>query len=139
MGAALGRQLRVLIVDDNTDAADSLATLLQVQGHATAVEYDAASALRRARVEHPDVMLIDIGLPDIDGYQLASSLRALPEMAATVPVAVTGYGQAKDRERALEAGFVHHLVKPVDMTALVRILDASAAQAAQAEAAAASA
>ena len=137
--AALGRQLRVLIVDDNTDAADSLATLLQVQGHATAVEYDAASALRRARVEHPDVMLIDIGLPDIDGYQLASSLRALPEMAATVPVAVTGYGQARDRERALEAGFVHHLVKPVDMTALVRILDASAAQAAQAEAAAASA
>jgi len=139
VGVALGRQLRVLIVDDNTDAADSLATLLQVQGHATAVEYDAASALRRARVEHPDVMLIDIGLPDIDGYQLASSLRALPEMAATVPVAVTGYGQARDRERALEAGFVHHLVKPVDMTALVRILDASAAQAAQAEAAAASA
>jgi signal transduction histidine kinase/CheY-like chemotaxis protein len=135
--AALGRQLRVLIVDDNTDAADSLATLLQVQGHATAVEYDAASALRRARIEHPDVMLIDIGLPDIDGYQLASSLRALPEMAATVPVAVTGYGQAKDRERALEAGFVHHLVKPVDMTALVRILESSASLAAQAEAAAA--
>ena len=134
--AALGRQLRVLIVDDNTDAADSLATLLQVQGHATAVEYDAASALRRARIEHPDVMLIDIGLPDIDGYQLASSLRALPEMAATVPVAVTGYGQAKDRERALEAGFVHHLVKPVDMTALVRILESSASLAAQAEAAA---
>jgi len=137
--AALGRPLRVLIVDDNTDAADSLATLLQVQGHATAVEYDAASALRRARIEHPDVMLIDIGLPDIDGYQLASSLRALPEMAATVPVAVTGYGQAKDRERALEAGFVHHLVKPVDMTALVRILESSASLAAQAEAAAASA
>ncbi|MEM8511032.1 signal transduction histidine kinase/CheY-like chemotaxis protein [Massilia sp. MP_M2] len=136
--AVLGRQLRVLIVDDNTDAADSLATLLQVQGHATAVEYDAVSALRRARSEHPDVMLIDIGLPDIDGYQLASSLRALPEMAATVPVAVTGYGQAKDRERALEAGFVHHLVKPVDMTALVRILESSAALAAQAEAAATS-
>ncbi|MEW7850865.1 ATP-binding protein [Massilia aurea] len=136
--ATLGRQLRVLIVDDNTDAADSLATLLQVQGHATAVDYDAASALRRARIERPDVMLIDIGLPDIDGYQLASSIRALPELAATVPVAVTGYGQAKDRERALDAGFAHHLVKPVDMTALVRILETSAALAAQNDAAAAS-
>jgi signal transduction histidine kinase/ActR/RegA family two-component response regulator len=133
--AKLGRQLRVLIVDDNTDAADSLATLLQVQGHATSVEYDAPSALRRARSERPDVMLIDIGLPDIDGYQLAGSLRALPELAATVPVAVTGYGQAKDRERGLEAGFAHHLVKPVDMTALVRILESSAALAALAEAA----
>ena len=134
--AALQRKLRVLIVDDNSDAADSLATLLQVQGHATSVEYDAQSALRRARVERPDVMLIDIGLPDIDGYQLASMLRALPETAATVPVAVTGYGQARDREQALQAGFAHHLVKPVDMTALVRILESSAAQAALVEAAA---
>ena len=132
--ASLQRKLRVLVVDDNSDAADSLATLLQVQGHATSVEYDAQSALHRARAERPDVMLIDIGLPDIDGYQLASMLRALPETAATVPVAVTGYGQAKDREQALQAGFAHHLVKPVDMTALVRILESSAAQAALAEA-----
>ena len=80
-------------------------------------------------------MLIEIGLPDVDGYQLASALRSLPETAATVPVAVTGYGQAKDRERALQAGFAHHLVKPVDMTALVRILESSAALAAVAEAA----
>jgi len=134
MRATLQRQLRVLIVDDNSDAADSLATLLEVQGHATSVEYDAASALRRARVERPDVMLIDIGLPDVDGYQLAQEIRALPEMAGTVPVAVTGYGQARDRERAMEAGFAHHLVKPVDMTALVRVLEASAAQAAEREA-----
>lgn len=135
--ATLQRKLKVLIVDDNSDAADSLATLLQVQGHATSVEYDAQSALRRARVERPDVMLIDIGLPDVDGYQLAQELRSLPETAATVPVAVTGYGQARDRERALQAGFAHHLVKPVDMTALVRILESSAALAARAEAAAA--
>ena len=134
--ATLQRQLKVLIVDDNSDAADSLATLLQVQGHATSVEYDAQSALRRARAERPDVMLIDIGLPDVDGYQLAQELRALPETVATVPVAVTGYGQARDRERALQAGFAHHLVKPVDMTALVRILESSAALAALAEAAA---
>jgi len=130
----LQRKLRVLIVDDNSDAADSLANLLQVQGHATSVEYDAQSALRRARAERPDVMLIDIGLPDVDGYQLAQELRSLPETAATVPVAVTGYGQAKDRERALQAGFAHHLVKPVDMTALARILESSAALAAVAEA-----
>ena len=133
--AVLQRKLRVLIVDDNSDAADSLANLLQVQGHATSVDYDAESALRRARADRPDVMLIDIGLPDVDGYQLASALRSLPETAATVPVAVTGYGQAKDRERALQAGFAHHLVKPVDMTALVRILESSAALAAVAEAA----
>jgi signal transduction histidine kinase/ActR/RegA family two-component response regulator len=132
--ALLQRKLNVLVVDDNSDAADSLATLLQVQGYAISVEYDAASALQRARTERPDVMLIDIGLPDIDGYQLASRLRALPETATTVPVAVTGYGQARDRERAIEAGFAHHLVKPVDMTALVRILESSAALAAAAQA-----
>jgi len=131
---ALGRKLRVLIVDDNSDAADSLATLLQVQGNATSVEYDAASALRRACLEQPDVMLMDIGLPDVDGYQLAQELRARPETAGTVLVAVTGYGQARDRERAIESGFAHHLVKPVDMTALVRILESSAAAAAAAAA-----
>jgi len=135
--AVLQRKLKVLIVDDNSDAADSLARLLQVQGKATAVEYDAASALRRARAERPDVMLIDIGLPDVDGYQLAQELRVRLETAHTTLVAVTGYGQARDRERAIESGFAHHLVKPVDMTALARILDASAAAAAQAEDAAA--
>ena len=128
--AVLQRKLRVLIVDDNSDAADSLATLLGVQGNATAVEYDAASALRRARAERPDVMLIDIGLPDVDGYQLAQELRVRPETAHTTLVAVTGYGQARDRERAIESGFAHHLVKPVDMTALVKILESSAAAAA---------
>ena len=128
--AVLQRKLQVLIVDDNSDAADSLATLLAVQGNATAVEYDAQSALRRARAERPDVMLIDIGLPDVDGYQLAQELRVRPETAHTTLVAVTGYGQARDRERAIESGFAHHLVKPVDMTALVRILESSAAAAA---------
>ncbi|WP_312518448.1 ATP-binding protein [Massilia sp.] len=128
--AVLQRKLSVLIVDDNSDAADSLATLLGVQGNATAVEYDAASALRRARAERPDVMLIDIGLPDVDGYQLAQELRVRPETAHTTLVAVTGYGQARDRERAIESGFAHHLVKPVDMTALVKILESSAAAAA---------
>ncbi len=132
-GAPLARPLSLVLVDDNADAVDSLSTLLNVQGYRTAVEYDARSALRRARAERPDAMLVDIGLPDIDGYHLAEQLRAMPEMRDTVLVAVTGYGQARDRERAIEAGFAHHLVKPVDMTALVRILEQVAAAAARAE------
>ncbi|SFD58539.1 PAS fold-containing protein [Massilia yuzhufengensis] len=132
--APLARPLRLVLVDDNADAADSLSMLLNVQGYRTAVEYDARSALRRARAERPDAMLVDIGLPDIDGYQLAGQLRAMPEMQGTVLVAITGYGQARDRERAIEAGFAHHLVKPVDMTALVRILESVGAAAARAQA-----
>jgi CheY-like chemotaxis protein/nitrogen-specific signal transduction histidine kinase len=133
-GARLERPLRLVLVDDNADAADSLSTLLGVQGYRTAVEYDARSALRRARAERPDAMLVDIGLPDIDGYQLAQQLRAMPETRDTVLVAITGYGQARDRERAIEAGFAHHLVKPVDMTALVRILEAVESATARAQA-----
>ncbi|MGI4845894.1 MAG: GAF domain-containing protein [Janthinobacterium lividum] len=131
-GMRLDRPLRLVLVDDNADAADSLSQLLGVQGYHTAVEYDARSALRRARAERPDAMLVDIGLPDIDGYHLAQQLRAMPETRDTVLVAITGYGQARDRERAVEAGFAHHLVKPVDMTALGRILESVGASAAQA-------
>jgi signal transduction histidine kinase/ActR/RegA family two-component response regulator len=133
-GAQLDRPLRLVLVDDNADAADSLSQLLSVQGYRTAVEYDARSALRLARVERPDAMLVDIGLPDIDGYHLAEQLRAMPETRDTVLVAITGYGQARDRERAIEAGFAHHLVKPVDMTALVRILESVGAAAARTQA-----
>jgi signal transduction histidine kinase/CheY-like chemotaxis protein len=133
-GAQLDRPLRLVLVDDNADAADSLSQLLSVQGYRTAVEYDARSALRRARVERPDAMLVDIGLPDIDGYHLAEQLRAMPETRDTVLVAITGYGQARDRERAIEAGFAHHLVKPVDMTALVRILESVSTAAARTQA-----
>ena len=125
-----GRSLRARSMADaasySTDAADSLAMLLSVQGYAASVEYDAASAIERARRERPDMMLIDIGLPDMDGYQLAERLRAQPETAHTVLVAITGYGQPKDRERVIAAGIGHHLVKPVDMTALVRILESGA-------------
>jgi signal transduction histidine kinase/CheY-like chemotaxis protein len=138
-GAPLARPLHLVLVDDNADAVDSLATLLTVQGYRTAVEYDARSGLRRARAERPDAMLVDIGLPDIDGYQLAQQLRAMPETSNTVLVAITGYGQAKDRERAIAAGFAHHLVKPVDMTALMRVLESVGASAARAQAAASAA
>jgi signal transduction histidine kinase/ActR/RegA family two-component response regulator len=124
--AAAYRPLRVLVVDDNEDAADSLAMLLRAQGHAVMVEYDASAALRRASAERPDAMVVDIGLPDMDGYQLAALLRQQPETRGAVLIAATGYGLARDRERALAAGFAHHLVKPLDITALVRLLQAVA-------------
>ena len=114
--------LRVLVVDDNQDAAQMLATVLEVQGHAVSVEYDGHGALQHARRERPDVMLLDIGLPDTDGYALARQLRALPELRDTVLVALTGYGQPEDRRQAREAGFDHHLVKPADLGRVSEIL-----------------
>ncbi|MDB5793598.1 MAG: putative histidine kinase, hybrid [Massilia sp.] len=126
--AAAYRPLRVIIVDDNEDAADSLAMLLRAQGHTVLVEYNAAAALRRAIAERPDAMVVDIGLPDMDGYQLAALLRKQAETRGAVLIAATGYGLDRDRERALAAGFAHHLVKPVDMAALVRILQAVASR-----------
>jgi signal transduction histidine kinase/ActR/RegA family two-component response regulator len=124
--AAACRPLRVIVVDDNEDAADSLATLLRVQGHAVAVEYTGQGALRRAARERPDAIVVDIGLPDMDGYQLGAMLRAQPETRDAVLIAATGYGGEQDRVRARAAGFAHHLVKPVDMGALVRILQDAA-------------
>jgi len=114
--------LRVLVVDDNADAAQMLAALLEVQGHAVSVEYDARGALARARHEHPDVLLLDIGLPDMDGYELARRLRAQPENAGATLVALTGYGQSQDRQEARRAGFDHYLVKPADLNEVNDVL-----------------
>jgi len=121
-GAAQVEPLRVMVVDDNQDAAQMLAMLLEVQGHAVSVEYDGRGALQRARLERPQVMLLDIGLPDTDGYALARKLRALPELAGATLVALTGYGQDDDRRQAEEAGFDHHLVKPADLAQVGEIL-----------------
>jgi CheY-like chemotaxis protein len=115
-------QLRVLVVDDNRDAAELLGSVLEVLGHAVSVEYDGRGALARARRERPQVMLLDIGLPDTDGYALARQLRAMPELAGTVLVALTGYGQPEDLRQAEEAGFNHHLVKPADLGRVTEIL-----------------
>jgi signal transduction histidine kinase/CheY-like chemotaxis protein len=120
--AARAQPLRVMVVDDNQDAAQMLATLLEVQGHAVSVEYDGRGALLRARLERPQVMLLDIGLPDTDGYALARQLRALPELRGVTLVALTGYGQNEDRRLAEEAGFDHHLVKPADLAQVGGIL-----------------
>lgn len=114
---------RLLVVDDNADAANVLCLLLEAMGHTASVEHDAMHAIERARREAPQVLFLDIGLPDLDGYELARRLRAMPETADAVFVAVTGYGQPADRDRALQAGFDHHLVKPVKLADLRGVLD----------------
>ena len=116
------RPLNLMIVDDNEDAASMLAMLLQVAGHRVLVEHDARFVLARARIERPDVLLLDIGLPHIDGYELARQLRAHPDIASSVLIAVTGYGQEHDRQKSADAGFDRHFVKPVDMHELTQLL-----------------
>ena len=113
---------RVLIVDDNADAANSLSMLLALQGHETQVAYGAQEALACIEQFRPEIGLLDIGLPEMDGYELARRLRARPNTTGLRLVAVTGYGQAEDQQRALAAGFDAHLVKPVDLSALERAL-----------------
>ncbi|HYD82200.1 MAG TPA: ATP-binding protein [Paucimonas sp.] len=119
---AYAKALRVMVVDDNIDAARTLEMFLHAAGHEVFVEHRASSALECARVEAPSVCLLDIGLPDIDGNELASRLRAIPETAGAVLIAVTGYGQEQDREKSYAAGFDYHFVKPVDTAKLAALL-----------------
>ncbi len=113
--------LRILVVDDNVDAADSLAETLHELGHETAVAYDGPEGLVKARALDPEVALLDIGLPVMDGYELARSLKKEHGDQMTL-VAVTGYGQPADRARAKEAGFHHHFVKPIHLAGLLALL-----------------
>jgi CheY-like chemotaxis protein/two-component sensor histidine kinase len=112
---------RVLIVDDNVDSAESLAMLLSLTGHSVRTAHDGPSAIQAARAHWPDVILLDIGLPRMDGYEVARRLRQEPEMAAVMLIAMTGYGQDEDRRKTREAGFDLHLVKPVDADELTHI------------------
>jgi PAS domain S-box-containing protein len=112
-----GRAHRVLVVDDNVDAADSIAKILRLFGHDVRCEYDGHSALAAARDYTPDVVVLDIGLPGMDGYEVASRLRSMDGRSLRI-VAVTGYGQEEDRRRSRESGFDQHLTKPVDPDAL---------------------
>jgi PAS domain S-box-containing protein len=111
--------LRVMVVDDNADAAQVLAMFLEQVGYEVFVEYQASKAIERACQLAPQVCLLDIGMPEIDGYKLARRLRAMPEMAGATLVAVTGYGQQQDIEAALAAGFDRHFVKPVNTKELM--------------------
>lgn len=113
---------RVLVVDDNVDAAQSLAMLLEMSGHEIRMAYDGPSALEAARAYRPDMMLLDIGLPGLTGLQVAQQIRREPTLEPIVLVAVTGYGQEADRQRSREAGFDHHLAKPLDFEQLQKIL-----------------
>lgn len=119
-----GRSLRILLVDDNQDAAAMLAMLLEALGHQVLVEHGSHRALERVREFKPQVCLLDIGLPEIDGYELAKGLRAMPDLRGAVLIALTGYGQQSDLDSASAAGFDHHLVKPVDTRKLVSLLAA---------------
>ncbi|HZR68524.1 MAG TPA: ATP-binding protein [Burkholderiales bacterium] len=114
--------LDVLVVDDNADAADSLAAVLRADGHHVHVEHGAKAALEYAAASPPRVLLLDIGLPDMDGYELARRMRALAPTRGALLVALTGYGQAGDRERSQAAGFDFHLVKPADPARITELL-----------------
>ena len=105
--------LRILVVDDNADLATSMQTLLELWGHDVRVLHDGREAIETARTFHPDVVLLDIGLPGMDGFEIARSIRATPELRKVRLIAITGYGQIHDRARALDVGFDAHLVKPV--------------------------
>ena len=116
------RPRRCLLIEDHVDAAESLAMLLELIGHEVEIAFDGAAGLEKARTQRPEVVLCDIGLPGMDGYAVARALRAAPETAASFLIALTGYGQDDDRRRALDAGFDAHLVKPVDLETLRRLL-----------------
>jgi PAS domain S-box-containing protein len=120
---ASGGPQRILVVDDNIDAARSLEMLLKSLGHETLVMHDGADALRAAREYRPSIVLLDIGMPGLDGYEVARRLRTMEGGESLRIVAVTGWGQDADRERSREAGFDLHLVKPVEPRELVRALD----------------
>ena len=117
--------LRIVVVDDNKAQALSLQRLLQVIGHEVRVAYDASSAMKLLSDFVPDIALIDLGLPTISGYELARWMHEQPRLAKVILVAQTGWGRDEDRSRAREAGFVHHLVKPIDHQLLVNILTQS--------------
>jgi PAS domain S-box-containing protein len=114
--------VRVLLVEDNEDAAAALAELLRIWGHRVEVVHEGPSALQAARTEPPHLVLLDIGLPGMDGYEVARALREIPDLEEVTLVALTGYGQDSDRVRSSRAGIDHHLVKPVDPDQLRRLI-----------------
>jgi PAS domain S-box-containing protein len=114
--------LRVLVVDDNVDGAQTLASIMELEGHRVRVAHSGPAALREAAEYRPDVVVLDIGLPELNGHEVARRLRKLPGLEGVVLVALTGYGQESDREESRQAGFDHHLVKPAEYEDLSEIL-----------------
>ncbi len=114
--------LRLMVVDDNRDAADNLAMLLRLHGHEVQVAYDGPAGLQLAADSRPELVFLDIGMPGMDGYEVARRLRQIPGLEKVALAALTGWGQQEDRRRTADAGFDHHLVKPPEPTALERLL-----------------
>ncbi len=122
--APSAKSRRVLIIEDNVDSADSLQMLLDVLGHSVMVAYSGPEGIQRARTHKPEMILCDIGLPgEMDGFAVARTLRADPEFRSTLLVALSGYGQAEDKRRAISSGFDHHLTKPAEPDTLMRLLN----------------
>jgi PAS domain S-box-containing protein len=117
------KRRRLMVIDDNKDAAESMSMLFELWGHEVICTYDGRAALEAAAKYRPEAVFLDIGLPGMDGYEIAERLRELPEAGRAVLVAITGYGQDEDRRRSREAGIDHHLVKPVAPETLHRLLD----------------
>lgn len=115
---------RILVVDDNVDAAESLGLLLSQEGHDVQVAHSGVEALRIARNFIPDIMILDLGMPEMDGYAVAREVRSSPELSRTRLIALSGYGQAEDRRRTAAAGFAAHLVKPIELDQLIAALPA---------------
>jgi CheY-like chemotaxis protein len=113
---------RILVVDDNVDTATTLAMLLRLTGNDVQTAYDGPSSLKVAAAYRPDVVLLDIGLPGMDGYAVAQQLRAHPGLNGTVLVALTGYASEGDRQRSQDTGFHAHVAKPVDFHVLQELL-----------------
>ena len=116
------RVLNILIVEDNADARESLLMLLEMSGHRVAAADSGGAALAAFRLSLPDLALVDIGLPDIDGFSLAREIRLIPGADKTRLIALTGYGSPEDQERATASGFDAHLIKPLDLDALEKML-----------------
>jgi len=123
MAARTVQRRRVLIVDDNRDSVETMATLIRLSGHEIEMAHDGETALEKAKSFKPEIILLDVGLPDMHGYEVAERLRAIPENKSLVIVALTGYGNEEDRRRARDAGFDYHFVKPVDFTALESLIN----------------
>jgi CheY-like chemotaxis protein len=120
--ASASPRRKFLVVDDNRDAADSLAMLLQLRGAEVQVAYDGPAALDAARASRPDIVLLDLGMPVMDGFEIAARIRADRELEGVLLVALTGWGQPEHQRATAEAGFDRHLVKPVDLGELGALL-----------------
>jgi two-component system OmpR family response regulator len=117
-----GLPRRILLVDDSVDAAEAMSMLLETLGHEVRTMHDGPSALAMVDDFAPDVVILDIGLPGMNGFELAREMRARPNTKTALMIALTGYGGESDRQKAREAGFDHHLVKPVSFAAIEKVI-----------------